>query len=77
MRYPGHAAPAPVSGLADLLIGVLERGIVIALRLDGPPGDRRLLVGFGTPEAIDPIMLALGVTSRVFDSRYDSDGWME
>jgi hypothetical protein len=52
-----------VSGLADLLTSILERGIVIAFRLDGPPGDRKLLVGFGTIESADALMMALGFTS--------------
>ena len=72
-----YGTPSPVSTLADVAVAALERGIVVAFRLVGPPGDRHLVVGFGTPEAIDPIMLALGVTSGVFNSRYDADGWME
>jgi len=61
VRHP----PAPVGGLLDLLTSVLERGVVIALRLDGPPGDRKLLVGFGTIESCDALMMALGFTSLV------------
>lgn len=60
-----YGTPAPASGLADLLISVLERGIVLVLRLDGPPGDRHLVVGFGTTGAVDPLLLALGVTGHL------------
>ena len=67
----------PVSTLADVLLAVLERGFVIAIRLVGPPGDRRLLVGFGTTESIDTLRLALGMTTGVFGSRYDEREWME
>ena len=49
----------PVASLADLLISVLERGVVLAIRLDGSPGDRRLLVGFGLTSSADPILMAL------------------
>jgi len=51
--------------LADMLLAVLERGVVIGLRLVGPPGDRRLLVGLGTAESFDPVLLALGITGHL------------
>ena len=73
----GNYEATPVSSLAEVLLAVLEKGIVVAIRLVGPPGDRRLLVGLGTPESIDPLLLALGMTSGVFTSRYDEHGWME
>jgi hypothetical protein len=65
----------PVASFADVLIAVLERGIVLAIRLDGPPGDRRLLFGIGLSDAADPLLMALCATSMhrmhdVFD-----DGW--
>lgn len=82
IRGQQYADAAPVTtGLADILLSILERGIVVAIRLTGPPGDRRLVVGFGTPGAIDPILLALGMTSGVFgrrDGGYDEYGdWMQ
>jgi hypothetical protein len=51
--------------LADVLLAVLERGIVVGFRLVGPPGDRRLLVGLGTAESFDPVLLALGITGHL------------
>jgi hypothetical protein len=50
---------APVSSFTDLLLSVLERGFVLAVRLDGPPGDRRLLLGIGLADAADPLLMAL------------------
>ncbi len=67
--------PAPVSGLEDLLISVLERGLVFAIRLHGAPGDRQLLVGVGLPESVDPVMLALGATSLFRRPDEDPDFW--
>jgi hypothetical protein len=72
-----HRPPAPVSGLADLLIGVLERGVVVALRLDGEPGNRRLLVGFGSPESAEAVLLAIAATSLFRRPRRDEDWWDE
>lgn len=72
---------APLTLFAELLISVLERGIVLVVRLDGPPGDRRLLCGVGLPDAADPILMALcatsmyGTRSRSYD--YDDDFWDE
>jgi hypothetical protein len=57
--------------LADVLLAVLERGIVVGFRLVGPPGERRLLVGLGTTESFDPVLLALGITGRLGGRR----GW--
>ena len=65
---------APVSGIADLFLGILERGVVIVLRLEGPPGDRRLLVGAGLPESAQALMIALGATT-IFNRPYG--GWQE
>ena len=71
MRY--GEAPPPVSGWEDLLIAVLERGLVFVVRLSGVPGDRRLLFGVGLPGSIDPMLLALGATSLF--RRPDQDAW--
>lgn len=68
---------SPVSTLAEVLLAVLERGVIVAFRLAGPPGDRRLIVGLGTPESADALLLALGMTTGVFTSRYESEPWME
>jgi hypothetical protein len=51
--------------LADVLLAILERGVVVGFRLVGPPGDRRLLVGLGTAESFDPVLLALGCTGHL------------
>jgi hypothetical protein len=61
----------PGSILADVLLAVLERGVVVGFRLVGPPGDRRLLVGLGTAESFDPVLLALGITGHLGGRR----GW--
>ena len=61
---------APVTSFTDLLVSILERGIVLAIRLDGPPGDRRLLLGIGLTDAADPLLMALAA-SGAFRSRYD------
>jgi hypothetical protein len=50
---------APVMSLADLLVAVLERGVVLVLRLEGRPGDRRLHVGLGFTDSADALLLAL------------------
>lgn len=62
MTYP-HAPAPPLSGLADFVTAILERGIVIVLRLEGEPGERRLAVGFGLPDAASPLLLALSASS--------------
>ena len=67
----------PSSALADLIVGILQRGVVLVLNLEGPPGDRHLAVGLGLAESTDVLLLALGVTTGAFGSRYESDGWME
>lgn len=54
----------PVSGMADFLVSIQERGIVRVLRLDGPPGDRRLLHGFDTPNSAGALVIALLVGCR-------------
>jgi len=59
------AGPRPGSMLADVLLAVLERGVVVGFRLVGPPGDRRLLVGLGAAESFDPVLLALGITGHL------------
>lgn len=68
---------ASVSTLADVLVAVLERGIVVAFRLVGPPGDRHLAVGLGLAESTDVLLMALGLSTGAFRSGYDDDGWME
>ena len=60
----------PVSSFTDLLVSILERGFVLCIRLDGPPGDRRLLLGIGLADAADPILMAL-CASGAFRPRYD------
>ena len=70
-----NGASSPASILADLLLGILERGVVLVLRLDGPPGDRRLVVGVGTTGAVDPLLLALGVTGHL--GRRAEREWMD
>jgi hypothetical protein len=67
--------PAPVSGLEELLISILERGLVLVIRLHGAPGDRQLLVGVGLPESVDPMLLALGATSLFRRPDQDPDFW--
>jgi hypothetical protein len=75
VNYYDQRPPAPVSGLEDLLISVLERGLVFVVRLHGEPGDRRLLVGVGLPESVDPMLLALGATSLFRRPEQDADFW--
>jgi hypothetical protein len=67
----------PSSALADLIVGILQRGVVLVLKLEGPPGDRHLTVGLGLAESTDTLLLALGLTTGAFGSGYDADGWME
>ena len=69
--------PAPVGGLADILISVLEKGVVLVLRLEGAPGDRRLVVGLGLAESAGPLMLALGVTGHLGRRPDAWDEWSE
>ena len=59
----------PSSGLADVLISVLGRGVVLVLKLEGPPGDRHLAVGLGLAESADLLLMAIGAghLSRSFD----------
>ncbi len=70
---------APVASFADLLISILERGFVLAVRLDGPPGDRRLLLGLGLADAADPLLMALAASGAFRASPdFDTDlGWDE
>lgn len=75
MNYYQQQPPAPVSGLEDLLVSILERGLVFVVRLHGEPGDRRLLVGVGLPESVDPMLLALGATSLFRRPEQDADFW--
>ena len=70
----------PIVSLGDLLVSILERGFVLAIRLDGPPGDRRLLLGIGLADAASPLLMALCATGA-FTTRdpqpvdpFD-DGW--
>jgi len=75
VNYYQQQPPAPVSGLEDLLVSILERGLVFVVRLHGEPGDRRLLVGVGLPESVDPMLLALGATSLFRRPEQDADFW--
>ena len=77
MRYQQQyqQPPAPVSGLADLLISILERGLVLVVRLHGEPGSRQLLVGLGLPESVDPMLLALGAANLFRRPEYESADW--
>jgi hypothetical protein len=75
VRHP-HA-PAPVSGFEDLLISILERGLVFVVRLGGVPGDRHLEFGLGLPESVDPMLLALGVTSGFRSPGYEPGWWQD
>ena len=47
------------SSLADLVISILEKGIVLVLKLEGPPGDRHLAVGLGLAENADALLMAM------------------
>ena len=67
--------PATASGLEELLISILERGLVFVIRLHGEPGDRQILMGVGLPESVDPVMLALGATSLFRRPDEDPDFW--
>lgn len=58
--------------LAEALIAVLEKGIVIVLKLDGTPGDRHLRVGIGTADSSDALFMALGVA---YLGRGEPDFW--
>ena len=75
MNYYQHAPAPPVSGLEEMLISILERGIVLVIRLHGDPGDRHLLLGVGLPESVDPMLLALGATSLFRRPEQDPDFW--
>ncbi len=73
---------APVSSLTDVLLAILERGFVLAVRLDGPPGDRRLLLGIGLADAADPLLMALCASGALrprydVDAEFDDFGWDE
>ncbi len=73
---------APVASLADLLVSILERGVVLAVRLDGQPGDRRLLLGVGLADAADPLLMALCAAGAFrpghsFGADADDFGWDE
>jgi hypothetical protein len=74
-QYYEQQAPAPVSGLEDLLVSILERGLVLVIRLQGEPGDRRLMVGVGLPESVDPVLLALGATGVFRRPDTDAEWW--
>jgi len=74
VRYQQQQS-GPVSSLADLLVSILERGLVLVIRLHGEPGNRQLLVGMGLPESVDPMLLALGVTNLFRRPEYESADW--
>ncbi len=67
----------PCASFTDVLLSILERGFVVAIRLDGPPGERRLLCGVGLADAADPMLLALCAAGAFRSQRDDSDdfGW--
>jgi hypothetical protein len=75
VRYYEQQAPGPVSGIEDLLVSILERGLVFVVRLSGEPGDRRLMVGVGLPESVDPVLLALGAAGVFRRPDPDAEWW--
>ena len=60
--------------LTDLLVSILEKGIVVVIKLHGDPGDRQFLVGLGLPQAVDPMLVALGVSGVLRRPEY-ADDW--
>ena len=50
---------APVSSVSDLLVAILERGVCLVIRLQGPPDARELALGVGLADSAAPIIAAL------------------